>query len=58
MPPKKNTPKSPAPAAIRIGSGKNAVSLGGKEPLFILGPCVIEGEKPLLRAARTIKGPA
>lgn len=55
MPPKKNTPKSPAPAAIRIGSGKNAVSLGGKEPLFILGPCVIEGEKPLLRAARTIK---
>ncbi len=36
---------------LRIGS----VSLGGDEPLFILGPCVIEGEKPLLRAARTIK---
>ena len=30
------------------------VLLGGKEPLFILGPCVIEGEKPLLRAAKKI----
>jgi 2-dehydro-3-deoxyphosphooctonate aldolase (KDO 8-P synthase) len=29
--------------------------VGGKEPLFILGPCVIEGEKPLLQAARRIK---
>lgn len=29
-------------------------TLGGKEPLFILGPCVIEGEKPLLRAAKKI----
>lgn len=37
---------------IRIGS----VMLGGKEPLFILGPCVIEGEKQLLRAARFIRG--
>ncbi len=36
---------------LRIGS----VSLGGDEPLFILGPCVIEGEKPLRRAAKTIK---
>ena len=36
---------------IQIGS----VTLGGDEPLFILGPCVIEGEKKLLRAARTIK---
>lgn len=51
MPPKKTSSKAPAPAAIRIGSA----TLGGKEPLFILGPCVIEGEKPLLRAARTIK---
>jgi len=41
-----------SPKSFRIGS----VTLGGKEPLFILGPCVIEGEKPLLRAARTIKG--
>lgn len=50
MPSKK--PSKPVPAKpIRIGS----VTLGGKEPLFILGPCVIEGEKPLLRAARTIK---
>jgi 2-dehydro-3-deoxyphosphooctonate aldolase (KDO 8-P synthase) len=31
------------------------VTLGGKEPLFILGPCVIEGERSLLRSARTIK---
>ena len=37
--------------SLRIGS----VTLGGKEPLFILGPCVIEGEKPLIRSARTIK---
>jgi 2-dehydro-3-deoxyphosphooctonate aldolase (KDO 8-P synthase) len=43
--------KSLAVKPLRIGS----VTLGGKEPLFILGPCVIEGEKPLLRAARTIK---
>jgi 2-dehydro-3-deoxyphosphooctonate aldolase (KDO 8-P synthase) len=28
--------------------------LGGPAPLFILGPCVIEGEKPLLRTARKI----
>ncbi|MCF7729399.1 MAG: 3-deoxy-8-phosphooctulonate synthase [Chthoniobacterales bacterium] len=28
--------------------------LGGPSPLFILGPCVIEGEKPLLRAAKKI----
>jgi len=38
-------------AGFRIGAER----LGGKEPLFILGPCVIEGEKPLLRAARTIR---
>jgi len=31
------------------------VTLGGKEPLFILGPCVIEGEKPLLRSAKFLK---
>ena len=37
---------------MKVGS----LTLGGKEPLFILGPCVIEGEKPLFRAARTIKG--
>lgn len=51
MPSKKPSPKAKAPAVIKIGSA----TLGGKEPLFILGPCVIEGEKPLLRAARTIK---
>ena len=28
--------------------------LGGPAPLFILGPCVIEGEKPLLRTAKKI----
>jgi 2-dehydro-3-deoxyphosphooctonate aldolase (KDO 8-P synthase) len=42
---------SGSPGVLRIGS----VTLGGKEPLFILGPCVIEGAKPLLKAARTIK---
>lgn len=35
---------------LRIGNK----TLGGSEPLFILGPCVIEGEKPLLRAAKKI----
>lgn len=54
MPTKKTSVKSTRKnlsRAISIGS----VTLGGKEPLFILGPCVIEGEKPLLKAARTIK---
>jgi len=36
---------------FRIGS----LALGGRDPLFILGPCVIEGEKQLFRAARAIK---
>ncbi|MBX9744484.1 MAG: hypothetical protein K2X08_04665 [Chlamydiales bacterium] len=35
---------------LSIGS----VTLGGKHPLFILGPCVIEGEKPLLKIAKKI----
>lgn len=51
---KKTSParrSKPSRSVLRIGP----VSLGGGEPLFILGPCVIEGEKALLRAARTIK---
>jgi 2-dehydro-3-deoxyphosphooctonate aldolase (KDO 8-P synthase) len=51
--------KKPSPAHAKKDTGKilriGSVSLGGDEPLFILGPCVIEGEKPLLRAAKTIK---
>jgi 2-dehydro-3-deoxyphosphooctonate aldolase (KDO 8-P synthase) len=47
----KKSPGKPSGRSLSIGS----VTLGGKDPLFILGPCVIEGEKPLLRAARTIK---
>jgi 2-dehydro-3-deoxyphosphooctonate aldolase (KDO 8-P synthase) len=47
----RKTPATPVVKPLRIGS----VTLGGKEPLFILGPCVIEGEKPLLRSARAIK---
>ena len=35
---------------LRIGTK----TLGGSTPLFILGPCVIEGEKALLRAAKKI----
>ncbi|MBX9742005.1 MAG: 3-deoxy-8-phosphooctulonate synthase [Chthoniobacterales bacterium] len=31
------------------------VVVGGGEPFFILGPCVIEGKKKLFRAARKIK---
>ncbi|MFZ4115723.1 MAG: 3-deoxy-8-phosphooctulonate synthase [Chthoniobacterales bacterium] len=38
------------PQPLRIGTKL----LGGKNPLFILGPCVIEGEKALLRAAKKI----
>ena len=47
----RKTPATPVVKTLRIGS----VTLGGKEPLFILGPCVIEGQKPLLRSARAIK---
>lgn len=49
MPSKKASPKHPK--GFRIGN----LTLGGREPLFILGPCVIEGEKHLLKSARTIK---
>jgi len=66
MPSKKTTVTAPAkraatskkasgaPGLLRIGK-VGSVTLGGKEPLFILGPCVIEGAKPLLKAARIIK---
>ncbi|MFI0347304.1 MAG: 3-deoxy-8-phosphooctulonate synthase [Chthoniobacterales bacterium] len=37
-----------------ITAGNKKVTLGGAEPLFILGPCVIEGRQPLLRAAKKI----
>ena len=47
----RKTPATTVVKPLRIGS----VTLGGKEPLFILGPCVIEGQKPLLRSARAIK---
>lgn len=50
----KKSSKNPAKSSskiLKIGS----VTLGGKEPLFILGPCVIEGEKPLLRSAKFLK---
>ena len=58
MPAGKNSPRPSKSASShpKIGVMKvGSLTLGGKEPLFILGPCVIEGEKPLLRAARTIK---
>ena len=38
------------PKALRIG----AVTIGGKQPAFILGPCVIESEKFVWRMARRI----
>ena len=47
----RKTPATTVVKPLRIGS----VTLGGKEPLFILGPCVIEGQKPLLRSARANK---
>ncbi len=50
------TPKKASGSVGLLRIGKAAfVTLGGKDPLFILGPCVIEGAKPLLKAARTIK---
>lgn len=36
---------------LKIGSS----TLGGKEPLFLLGPCVIESEKFVWRMARKLK---
>jgi 2-dehydro-3-deoxyphosphooctonate aldolase (KDO 8-P synthase) len=39
-----------AKKSTRFRIGK--LTLGGRDPLFILGPCVIEGEKPLARSAR------
>ena len=39
------------PKSLKIGS----VTLGGKEPLFILGPCVIESEKFVWRMAHKLK---
>ena len=49
MPAKKTS--SPKAGGFRIGN----LTLGGKELLFILGPCVIESEKHLLKSARAIK---
>ena len=54
MPARKTSTTSRAKHSVsrcQIGS----LTLGAGDPLFILGPCVIEGEKQLLRAARTIK---
>src|SRR5437763_13221835 len=38
------------PKPLRVGK----VSIGGKRPVFILGPCVIESEKFVWRMARKI----
>ena len=38
----------PKPLKIR------SVTIGGREPAFILGPCVIESEKFVWRMARKI----
>src|SRR5438067_6851037 len=38
------------PKPLRVGK----VSIGGKRPAFILGPCVIESEKFVWRMARKI----
>ena len=39
-----------APKVLRVGK----VAIGGKQPVFILGPCVIESEKFVWRMARKI----
>src|SRR5262245_12535488 len=38
------------PKPMRVGK----VSIGGKRPAFILGPCVIESEKSVRRMAKKI----
>lgn len=40
----------PRPKPLRIGN----VTIGGKTPVFVLGPCVIESEKFVWRMARSI----
>src|SRR6476619_2595824 len=40
------------PTPLKIAS----VTLGGREPVFILGPCVIESEKFVRRMAKRIAG--
>jgi 2-dehydro-3-deoxyphosphooctonate aldolase (KDO 8-P synthase) len=40
-----------APKSLKIGN----LTLGGKRPLFILGPCVMESEKFVRRMARKLK---
>ena len=42
-------------AGINIGSGGAALQLGGKTPLFILGPCVMESEEFTWQMAHDIK---
>lgn len=44
-------PKAPKPKELRIQSCR----LGGRQPLFILGPCVIESEAFAWRIAKKIK---
>ncbi len=43
------------PLPLTIGSSGQAVQLGGRDPLFILGPCVIESEEFVWRMARALK---
>jgi len=39
----------------QIGSGPHALTIGGSEPLFILGPCVIESAEFVWEMARSLK---
>jgi 2-dehydro-3-deoxyphosphooctonate aldolase (KDO 8-P synthase) len=43
------------PRPLTIGSSEQAVRLGGRDPLFILGPCVIESEEFVWKMARALK---
>lgn len=40
---------------LTIGSDSNALVLGGAQPLFILGPCVIESEEFVWEMARSLR---
>lgn len=43
------------PQPLLLGSSGRAALLGGKLPLFILGPCVIESEEFVWKMARALK---
>jgi 2-dehydro-3-deoxyphosphooctonate aldolase (KDO 8-P synthase) len=55
LPALKEEPRFPSPLKLKMPPIPIGTKLlGGSSPLFILGPCVIEGEKALMHAAKKI----